>query len=569
VLVRLWLRNPLFGAIVVAALLGLSELPFAVFMADDLIQVGELEQVSPCTWLGPHQLYTISDGVPDHVQAMKETGAFPWFFGPTFKMAFFRPLSSLLLTLDHALWGLHPIGYRLQGALWFALLVVGLALALRCTLPGASGALALLVFTISGIHGSLFWTATRHIAIAGALGMLGLACHLHWRERGWRPGRWLAPLGFTLALAAGEAALATVAYLFAYELVGRRDPLQQRLRAGAPMLLLVTGYLVLFEWLGLGTSSGNGYFDPLRAPLAFVTVLPGRWLFLLGAMVAGGSADVWILRPDLRPLFGGVGAALVLLIAILLRTVWPGIASDERRSGRFWIAGAAAAAIPFAGAPIGSRCLVLPMLGGSVAIALVLRHWWLWLRRQPGPRHRLAEAGCILLAAIHLGTSPLQRLATPAAMRQLMNSHLAEAMQQADLDAAQLSSQRVVVLRAPDLVVGLHAYFYRRLYRLPMPQSWRTLSWTRAEHRFTRTSVDALELEWVDGALDAPTMTSGTVVELDGMRATVLAAGTRGPTRVEFKFDRPLDDVALQFLGWREGRLLRIALPPVGQTFSL
>ena len=37
-----------------------------------------------------------------------------------------------------------------------------------------------------------------------------------------------------------------------------------------------------------------------------------------------------------------------------------------------------------------------------------------------------------------------------------------------------------------DLVIGLHSYFYRRLYRLPMPQSWRTLSWVRAEHRFRR-----------------------------------------------------------------------------------
>src|SRR5439155_1273158 len=97
----------------------LAALPFAAFMADDLFQLGALEGVSPCTWLGAWRLYTISDGVPEHVRAMQDAGAFPWFFGPDFNMAFFRPLSSALLAADHAVWGLWPVGYRFQGACWF------------------------------------------------------------------------------------------------------------------------------------------------------------------------------------------------------------------------------------------------------------------------------------------------------------------------------------------------------------------------------------------------------------------------------------------------------------------
>jgi len=146
-------------AVLLAALLGLAELPFAAFMADDLFQLGALEGVSPCTWLGPWRLYTISDGVPEHVRAMQDAGAFPWFFGPDFNMAFFRPLISALLAADHAMWGLWPVGYRLQGACWFIALVAGLGLVLRRALPGPIGTLALIVFAISGIHGSLFWNA--------------------------------------------------------------------------------------------------------------------------------------------------------------------------------------------------------------------------------------------------------------------------------------------------------------------------------------------------------------------------------------------------------------------------
>jgi hypothetical protein len=148
--------RPLVVAVLLAVLLGLAELPFSAFMADDFIQLDELEGVSPCTWLGPLQLYTISDGVPEHVHVMQDAGAFPWFFGPDFKMAFFRPLSSGLLVVDHEVWGLWPVGYRLQGACWFVALVASLGLVLRHALPGPIGVLALIVFTISGVHGSLF-----------------------------------------------------------------------------------------------------------------------------------------------------------------------------------------------------------------------------------------------------------------------------------------------------------------------------------------------------------------------------------------------------------------------------
>jgi hypothetical protein len=49
-------RGPLLVAVVVAALLGLAELPFASFMADDLMQLAVLERVLPCSWLGPLDL---------------------------------------------------------------------------------------------------------------------------------------------------------------------------------------------------------------------------------------------------------------------------------------------------------------------------------------------------------------------------------------------------------------------------------------------------------------------------------------------------------------------------------
>ena len=62
-------------------------------------------------------------------------------------------------------------------------------------------------------------------------------------------------------------------------------------------------YTCFYALAGLGGAGNTGYADPLRAPLAFLAQLPGRWLFLAGSMVGGGSADLWLLRADLHGLF--------------------------------------------------------------------------------------------------------------------------------------------------------------------------------------------------------------------------------------------------------------------------
>ncbi len=54
-----------------------------------------------------------------------------------------------------------------------------------------------------------------------------------------------------------------------------------------------------------------------------------------------------------------------------------------------------------------------------------------------------------------------------------------------------------------------------------------------------------------------------------GLRATVPELGSSGPHRVEFRFDRPLDDPSLYFLAWRNGALRHVVLPSVGESLLL
>jgi hypothetical protein len=555
-------------AVSIAAVIGVAELPFAAFMADDLIQLGVLEGVMPRPWLGPFDLYTIADGVPEHVRAMQDAGALPWFFPADFKMAFLRPLSSATIALDHALWGLWPVGHRIHGIVWFIVLVAGVGLVFRRALPGAVGALALVVFTVSSIHGILVWNATRHVVIAGALGMLALAAHVRWRETGWGTGRILSVAGFALALCASEAALAVMAYLLAYEMLGARGPWDDRLRAGAPALVLVAGYLVAYRLAGFGASSALDYVDPLATPAAFLIELPGRWLFLFGALLGGVGADVWTLRRELRPLFIAGGAGIVIGFGIALRAVWGRVHAADRHGTRWLVAGAAVAAVPFAGTPIGARCLVLPMIGASAAIALVIHHWWIARMRSEATRRIVAVAGA-LLALVHLVGAPIGRLASPYVLRRLMHDRLEAVVHDTQLDETRLPSQRVVVLRAPDFMMGLYPFLHRTLYRLPMPRSWRALSWAPGTHRFTRTAVDTLELEIDEGAIGAPHVAPGQVIALTGMQVTVLASDRRGPTRVRFQLDRPLDDPDVVLLVWDADRFRQVGPPPIGGTLSI
>ena len=559
--------RPLGLALALAAAFGAWEILFAGFMADDLMQLGILEGVSPAAaWTGPFDLYTIADGDPAHVRTMQDAGLFPWFVPPAFEMAFLRPLSSATLAIDHALFGLHPAGYRLHGVLWSLALVAVVGVTLRRALPGRIATIALIVFVVSGIQSMFCWTATRHVVIAAALGFAALAAHLRWREDGWWPGAVLSVVALGSSLAASEVGVAVAVYLLAYETLAASGSARMRLRAASPALAVLATYLLVWRLLERGVSPGADYIDPLREPGTFLVELPARLAVLIGGLVTGGNVDLWVLRPDLRPVLVMAGVLASLGFAVLLRAAWREAPAVEQRAIRWLGAATVVSAVLFVGTPIGARCLLVPLVGGAALIAVVIARWWTVWRLESVRRRRVLGVACAGLAVIHLGFAPIGRLAGPVLLRHVMTTRAAAAIPDAELDPATLPNQTVVVLVAPDLVVGMHAAFHQLLYRLPMPARWRVLSWAPARHRFVRTGSDTLQMQVAGGAIERATLRPGRKVSLRGMEATVLAAGTLGPSRIRFRFDRPLDDPSLTLLAWSAGRLRRVAPPPVGGT---
>jgi hypothetical protein len=563
------MRRPLVYAVALAAVFGAWEIACADFMADDFMQLAVLERVSPAAaWTSRFDLYNISDGIPEHVRAMQDAGLFPWFAGPRFAIMFFRPLTSAFLWLDHSLFGLHPAGYRLDGVLWSLALTASVGWILCWALPGRTGTLATLIFVLSGIQAVFCWSAARHVVMAAALGFAGLVAHVRRREDGWQPGTALAPLALVLSLAASEVGIAVAVYLLAYEALGRSEGLRTRVRAALPTLIIIGVYLGIWSRFGHG-ATGGGYIDPLRDPALFLFELPGRLAVLLGGIVLGGNADWWLLRPDLRPILVAIGVAASLAFALLVVAASrDGIAQERAAVG--WLATATVlSAVPFAGTPIGSRCLLVPFVGGAGLLAVVIGRWWIAWRHAAGIGARLLRAGAAGLAVIHLVLAPLGRIGGPLLVRQMLAARVANALDSADLDPGTLPNQTVVVLAAPDLVIGLHSAFYRVLHRLPTPAAWRILSWSPGTHRFVRTGVDSLELDVSSAGVEEAQLGAGSTVSLHGLEATVVSLERGGQAHVRFRFDRSLDDASMTFLARRDDHLARVAVPRIGESLVI
>ena len=572
--------SPVRWAILVIIVLGAVQLPFSNFMADDFMQLGILEGVSPAAWLGPMDVYTLADGDPAHMRTLKDSGAFQWFWNPEFKAKFFRPLSSVLLIVDHAIFGLNPIGYSIHNLLWFAALIIAAGFLMQRAVPGRIGSLAIIIFSISGIHWYVvYWTAARHIIVAASIGLWSLLAYTKWRGQGWKKGRIISISGILFSLLAGEAALGVLAYFFAYELLATDDALKQKLKNLLPFIILTVAYLIVYTSLGYGAYGGSGYLNPVSAPLGFLLAFPGRFLALAGSMIVGGHAELWMF-PSIRLYMILIAVLIIILLFILFKKVsslkWNGTgplayrdpSPRGRRGVRWMLLGSVISLIPFSAASPGARCQVVPFAGGAVVISFVLYYWWKSVRKLPGLKIRLLSIFCWLLLFIHFVFAPIQRFFGPAFAKNVFVNRLESVLDKAEFNHQQ-PPQKIVLVTVPDFSIGLHSYYYRKLNREPLPGSWWVLSWENCDHRVYRSNANTFELELINGRINRPFLKKGTVIELTGMAVTVLNADREGAKCIEFRFDRSLDDPSLQFLAWIDEGLKAIQMPPVGKSILL
>lgn len=586
------------------------------FLADDVYQIALYDGVAGERGaLGLYSLYPEdAEATAEHVRR----GSLPWWTVAELRFVQVRPLSSLLLWVDHTLWPKDGVAHHLHSLGWLAAaLVAAHAVVRRATTPVIAG-VALLVYAVDETFGwTTAWLANRCAMVAAAFSFGALAVHLRRAERERETGApreqgaaardaWLEGGLWGLAFAAGEYALCGVAYVIAYALVGRRDAWRGRARALVPAGVCFVGFAVVSVAIGAGVHGATSYVDPVGHPLEFVVACVQRVPRMLGEiwLCLPGESDRLFFRYEgtivarAMMAFAGVDGpegvvrahgGFVLLVLVVgggvawwLARRWLG--EDERRTVAWMALGSLGALVPLSAILPSTRALALAALGPAVVVGSV--------GVAAGRALRARERGVAwvrtgVLGAIAAGLL-VQHVIVDAGWARAQIAGIGNTGQSYQrfvagpgMEGVEVEGKHVVVIASPGLVTGLHSLWITHLLGRPMPATWHVLQIGERRLLVRRVDVRTLEVSTLGMVMhDQPQETLfrpppqglhvGDEVDVGVFRATVVGEHKEGGvTAVRFTFDRALEDPGLVFLVGGADGLGRFALPAVGKATAV
>lgn len=361
----------------------------AGFAADDVLLLNLLrEGTAPSWWRG---LWSVTD-----LECVKSL----WWAGTLDEGGFWRPLPSLVIQGSLALFGetalpLHLLAILLHGASAVLIAVLAWRLAGHFRL----GLLAGVAFLACEDHSMVVgWATTITDVLGTTFTAAALVAHASWLERR-RPATLVASLlALVLALGSKESVvvvplglvgLSAVAHARAARAgagpVGWLAALGRDLPAWLPALLVLAGYLVAYRALGFGVGSSQLYADPFSEPLTFlghlVVQAPVLWLATLSPV----PPSLAVFVPSAQPWLAGLGLVVAGLFLYALRPF--------RRDPVAWWALLfyLLALVPQTGAEGSERALYLPLVPGSVLLALLASQAGALARRGFAPAASTAE----------------------------------------------------------------------------------------------------------------------------------------------------------------------------------
>ncbi len=546
-------------------------LPFCAtgFFMDDYLHLALLDGLPGFATGDRWHLFSFADGVVEHNRPLIENGPYPWWTLPTLKFVFVRPLTALVANVEHALGGRNAVLMHLHSIAWYAalILIVGSLLRRSFGATSAVASLGLVLFAIDDAHTvAVGWVANRNALIATVFGLLAVLAHLRWRVDG---ARWALPasvLSAALGLAAGEPAVGALAYLGAWELV-----VGKRLRALVPMALLGVAYLAFYKWSGSGAGGSEIYNDPIREPVAFLLRAPAKALALTGAQFIGATADLWLIKAAFRPLLVLAGVFTLVVLGLLFRSLWSGLEETERRGLKWLGLGSALSVVPVLATFPLNRLLLMPSVGGSAILAVLLLHGWRSAARPVRLGVRALFVPAVLVCPVSWVTNAVvYRLGADLQYREAMETGLTD----------EALSGHVFTFLAPDPAAVLYPAMFRAVHGKAMPKSWVTLSFAPFAHRLTRVSAREIDLEVIDGRMlesvfeqlmrsaEHP-LTVGYRVKLSGAQVEVTGLDAGLPSRLRVTFDEAPESGGITFVRWDGERATPLVLPAVGESIVL
>ena len=521
-------------------------------------------------------LFNFADGVPAHVQSLKDSGQLVWWASDLIKINFWRPLSELSQWLDYALWPQQFWLMHLHNVLLYGLMIWLVGVFYRqLDRDRTHTGLATWLFAGNMLHAfAVAWLACRNQMLSGVfLGLTMLAYH-GWRQHGGAGKLALTLLVFVLGLFSAEASVQIFGYILAYSLFIEHDrPLVRRALAVLPFVLVVLAWKYTHGKLGYGSYASPGYVDPSSNLQGFLTSVTLRMPALMIAQWFGVSSVMYEqLTPAVKAAYSGAGAAALLGLAWLLAR----LGAFQSALVRFYVGGAVLSLAPAcAGYPF-DRLTVNSDIGVSGALAIVLVS--VWDRRQAlsGGVLGAAKWVVLLLGAVHLVLFPLGKVAQSAMLKPLMapGDHL---MPLAMPEPPAGSSQRYLLVNSPVAEGVYYAPLIRTQHGLNNPEAMyalgpnsRASTLSRVDDRTLEMSVDGGWRSTISRDLQLQPFKVGDSARMGDITVTVTAVSDdHAPTRVQFALPVSADDARWVYFVWRGLGVDTVRPPAVGQSIEI
>lgn len=551
-------------------------------MGDDFLQWSQLTAKSPASPpIGSlFGLFALVSGGADDVQAMKDSGRLLWTAADTLHMSFWRPVSEFSHWLDYQLWPDSPALMHAHSLLWYAALILLLGNFYRLLDHSRTrSTLAIGLYAISGLHFyAIAWLAARNQLISTCFTVAALTCHHLWRSGKGRHHAVLAWCLTMLGLASAEAAVATLAYLAAYEWALQADcRWRDRALALLPFALIVVAWRLFYNHAGYGAMGSGSYIDPGsnlgRFGLAVILRLPA----LLLAELTGASAAI--------PQFFTVGGKVVYALtasaaALLMAWVLHSMGLWRHALMRFHGMGTLLALVPVCAIESNDRVLINAEIGMNGMLALLLCHLVTAGRQEThhaqGSWPRLVRAAAMLIVGIHTVVFPIA-CATGAWITKTLTP--VSYMQPLSLpDAAATPDIHMIVVNPP--LPGLLYYYptIRSYAGMRNPASIQALATglnqdlsltVLDDHTIRLRSSKPFHEPLMRDLITSP-FQPGDTVRMGQVRVVVETVDEQGaPKSARFCFERPLRDRRWAFYVWRENAYVPLSVPEVGHTLYL
>ena len=535
--------------------------------------------------LGPARtpVWSLYDFGPHAGRDAPEWNFAAWWADPGFKVRFFRPVTSVTLMLDHALYGSWAPGYHLTNLTLFAVfLALVLRLYRRLGLSATTQRWGMLLAAFASAHAvPVDWIANRNTLLAGLFTVATLLA----ADRAARDRRAVWFLVTAAAFLAGcgskESGLAAFPLVLLYlalsgvaRPVATQEPGRARPRRWAVVWLLAgltIAYLAFYITLGYGARS-DLYPTPWADPGAYVVRLSALLPLALAGLLWGAPLDLFAVQPG----YVWPAAALALVVsggaaAVYLRVV--------RRSPvmLFGLGCIVIAVAVESGGDFSARLLSGAAVGAGVLFGVFFDALGSWRRARDARQWPRLVLGGLLIAG-----GPVSSLVQSTLGGVFLGALARDdrrAIASAPIDRTLPPPRRVVLLNAPSALLGLSfaptwsvLHDDRDTTVFPLQFGGRGLRLSRPdEHTLL---VESLGTPFGDNRIERlfryrRPMGGGDVFSTPAFTAMVISAEPRGARRVRFRFGRPLDDPTLTLLAFQEGRFVRYAPPAVGETVNL